>query len=130
MSTINKILMISIAAVFDLIEFVLSILMIGLILNPIIVTIKYVIFFLWFNVQGVTFIGKTKKITAMAGSFIAEMIPLALPGFTIGVFYTIKAHAEEMGEKEKAPSEQAAPTNPAVIREKRGRSAEEEVSSQ
>jgi hypothetical protein len=98
MNKFTKYLMLAVALTFDIIELILAFLWAGLIVNRVLTIIEYCIFFPWFNSQGVRFMGNTKRITSMVGSFITEMIPVlgALPGLTVGVFLTIRSHEEEL----------------------------------
>lgn len=84
--------MVSVSVFFDLIEFILTLLAIGLILNTIIGMVKWFLFWLWFTLLGVKFFGNTKRLKIGAGTFILGLIPIinALPEFTTGILMTIR----------------------------------------
>lgn len=87
---ITTILMITVALVFDGLQFILTLLLVGVVLNPIITVAAYLIFFLWFTLGcGVKFRGKS--LTGGITTLILEFVPglNALPGITFGVVITI-----------------------------------------
>lgn len=114
---LQKILMLTIAAIFDLVEFVLAVLAIGLILNRIITIIEYFIYILWFSVNKISFTSP-KTLKKLGGSFIAEIIPFlgALPMFTVGVYMTIKSSREEDLDQNKEKKVEI--SNKKIIRQK------------
>ena len=91
-SRFTAFLMVSISVFFDIIEFILALLAVGLILNTIIGIIKWFLFWLWFTLRGVKFFGNTKRLKIGAGAFILGLIPVinALPEFTVGIILTIR----------------------------------------
>ena len=76
---------------------------------------------MWFAIEGVSFMGKSKKLTSMVGTLITEMIPFlgALPGLTLGVYLTISAHEAELKEKEGNSPKSGTSANPAIVRKRR-----------
>ena len=119
MDSFTKILMISIAIVFDGIEFVLGLIGIGIILNRILTLIEYLIFFTWFWFIGVKFTGKAT--TAMGRTFIAEMIPVvgSLPGLTLGVYLVIKSHEARLKEGNETGKKKKPRRSPNLTRSKK-----------
>ena len=99
----DKIKMITVAVIFDIIEIILTILVVGLIANRILTLIEYLIYWFWFKAKGVSFTGNAKAASRMGGTFVTEMIPLlgALPGLTYGVNSTIKITRKEDLENSK-----------------------------
>lgn len=88
----TAILMISVALLFDLIQFILTALFIGMILNPVIVTpLAWFTFFLWYKFRGVNITDKVSRFATMTVTPLIEFIPMinALPAWTLGVFIMI-----------------------------------------
>jgi hypothetical protein len=114
----TKFLMLSVALFFDILEFILEILLIGIIFNRIITILEYLIMWLWFKLKGVSFVGNPKISGRMGGTFILEMIPFlgSLPGFTFGVWSTIK----QVGKEDSVAKSEKVVENQNIIRQKRG----------
>lgn len=64
---------------------------IGAVLSPVISVVAWFAFWVWFMILGVSYISNPKKIAAMGGAGILEIIPIlgALPAFTAGVATTV-----------------------------------------
>lgn len=86
--------MIAVAALIDLLQFFLTFLLIGLVVNFFISIVALLIFYGWFSVNGVSFLaGKrafTRLMTFSAG-FLGELIPLinAMPLWTASITMTV-----------------------------------------
>jgi hypothetical protein len=89
--------LISTAAFIDLAEALLTVLAIGLVLNPIISVCADVIFIIWFKILGVSFIKKPKNLAAMGIQALIGIIPGAdaLPELTVAVFILVKITQSE-----------------------------------
>lgn len=89
---LQALLMIGVSVLFDIAELILAFFAIGLIINRIIVIVKWVIFLLWFWFNGVHIIRNPKRRATAGITAIAGLIPIigALPEFTIGIILTIK----------------------------------------
>jgi uncharacterized membrane protein len=87
----QKVFMMAIAILFDLVEFILTLLAVGIIINRIITVVEYFIYILWFSINRVFFF-QPKTMKRLGGTFIAEIFPVigALPMFSVGVHMTIK----------------------------------------
>lgn len=85
------------AAFIDLIEALLTVLIIGTVLNPIISVCADVIFLIWFWTLGVSFVKKPKNLAAMGIQAIIGFIPVlnTLPELTLGVFVLVKITQSE-----------------------------------
>ncbi len=88
----SMIAMVTAAMIFDLIEAGLGFLAIGLVLNRLIVVVKWFLFWFWFKIKDVHFTKLNSKsasrraVTAIS-TFLIGMIPILgiLPEFTIGI---------------------------------------------
>ncbi len=121
MNVITKILMISLALIFDIFEALITLLGIGVFITPILTAIEYMIFGVWFYFEGIKFTGKSNAGPAMMTTFFMEMVPIlgALPGLTIGVIISIKSHEAELAEKESKKKEEEASKGENITRTKR-----------
>lgn len=84
-------MMITVAIFFDLISFLINLIpIVGQVISIAIPIVAYPTFFLWFMLKGVKLM-TTKRIAAMGGGFVVEVIPLVnmLPGVTASVVFTI-----------------------------------------
>ncbi len=82
-------LMIAVALIIDIVQFLLDLILIGFILDPIISVFAYLMFWFWFKLRGVSF--SNPKRAAIGGiSFLLELIPGLdmLPALTVGVVMT------------------------------------------
>lgn len=85
--------------------------------------IKYFVFWLWFQMLGVSFMQKSGRFAKFGGTFVLELIPFAdaLPSFTAGVWAIINEVQKEDSQKEASLEKvEEAPKNPAITRQKRG----------
>lgn len=85
--------MIVTAAFIDFVQFLLTLLIIGIIINPLISVIAFILFWSWFSLNGVKFFSGVKGIARfgiMSWTFLSELVPLlnAMPGWTVGVTMT------------------------------------------
>lgn len=99
--TFDQILMLMVAAFFDLIQILLLLFFgIGLILNRLVTIIEYFIFTIWFSFQGVNVFG-SGFLNKTSSTFIGEIIPGlgSLPLFTLGIWMIIKQSQKEDREK-------------------------------
>ena len=122
-STMTWIFMTSVAVVFDLLQILVTLL--AVVLAPLaVLTIPITgaalcIFWLWFMINGVSYLSGNKmglKLTSALSSSIVELVPVlsALPGVTIGVTGVIIASRIEDAEKAKAAAKKAAQSRPNV----------------
>lgn len=111
-STINAVFLIGAALLFDGIQFVLTLTVIGTVAAWFVSAFAWILFLIWFALLGTNYFDKgagTKILTVFA-SVIAELMPLvnALPGITLGVVALIVqnriAHAKESAVAPKAAS--------------------------
>jgi len=103
MGSFTKKLMIGIAVIFDIIEIILTIFVVGLVVNRILTVIEYVIFGTWFWFLGVKFLGKVRNGDYLWFTLITELVPAwgALPGLTFGVVMTIKGVEKDKKQKKQ-----------------------------
>lgn len=89
------------ALFFDTVQAILTIFGIGLVASPFISVFAGLTFFVWFMMHGISLMSP-KRLTAMGGGFLAELIPAvdALPAWTAAVWYTISTtKIAEVAEK-------------------------------
>ncbi|MEK7079947.1 MAG: hypothetical protein AAB883_01640 [Patescibacteria group bacterium] len=95
-------LMAGLALVLDVIQFFLTLTVIGSFVSMFVAMLAWIVFFIWFALLGVSYFdAKGGKKLAIAGvSFISELIPFidALPGLTIGVIMLVLQHNKEVDE--------------------------------
>lgn len=117
---ITSFLMIFIAIILDIIEFILALFLVGAVVNRIMTILEYPGYWLWFKIKGVSFTKNRKIAGRMGSTFIAEIIPFigALPMFTVGVWLTIKETIRE--DIELTQKEHQTLVSQTVIRQKRG----------
>lgn len=89
-------MMIAVALMIDLFQFVLGLLMIGVVLNYFISFMALLIFWFWFLMNGVHFMGSMKEVRigmTFFGTAFGEMAPIpffnVLPIWTFGIGATI-----------------------------------------
>ena len=95
--------MFGVALVIDLIQFLLDLILIGFIVDPIISIFAYLMFWFWFKLRGVSF--TNPKRAAIGGiSFLLELIPGLdmLPALTAGVVMTYLSTRVKVPGLEKA----------------------------
>jgi hypothetical protein len=116
----TKIIMLVFAFFLDLIELILAALIAGIFINRLITIFEYFIYWFWFKIKGVSFSSNAKMGRRFGGTAILEMIPVvgALPGFTLGVYMTIKEVEKE--DKENYQKTKAAEINSNITRVRRG----------
>jgi hypothetical protein len=83
--------MIVVAVFFDLLQLLLTVLLIGIVLNPAIDVVAFLTFYLWFKLKGVSLTSSNKQLIATVSGYIVEIIPIlnALPGITIATIARI-----------------------------------------
>ena len=90
---ITAVLMIGVALLIDSIQLVLTIFGIGLFINWLISILAWLTFFLWFVLNGVSFMKKPKLFFTLSGGGLVETIPIlplsALPGWTATIITII-----------------------------------------
>jgi hypothetical protein len=89
------------ALFFDALQAILTIFGIGLVASPFISVFAGLTFWLWFMMRGISIV-TPKRLTALGGGFLAELIPAvdALPAWTAAVWYTISTtKIAEVAEK-------------------------------
>lgn len=87
--TVPAFFLLSLAILFDGIQFLLTLTVVGSLFSFLVTIIAALVFGLWFALLGVNYFGKggaTKLLTAL-GSTVIELIPIvdALPGISLGV---------------------------------------------
>ncbi len=95
------ILMIIVALFFDLIQFILSLMVIGFVVNWSISVFAWLTFFLWFKIKGVSF-ANPKRAGSLLGGFLIELIPLVdmLPAWTGAIILVILSlRVKQVAEK-------------------------------
>lgn len=89
-------IMLTFALFIDILQALLEFMIIGLILNPLITIITWLIFWLWFNIRGVNFSKSTKRVLSTAFTALVEMTPLSfLPTWSFNTFYLIYTARQE-----------------------------------
>jgi len=80
-----------IAGCVDAAQALLTAVAIGAVLSPVMSAVAWFVFWVWFMILGVSFVSNPKKLLAMGGAGILEIIPIlgALPAFTAGVSATV-----------------------------------------
>lgn len=100
--------MLATALFFDSLQMFLNFILIGIILNPILVTpLASLTFYLWYKTRGVGLSDSAKRFAAYVGAFLLELIPILnfLPGLTFSTFVMItitRAEDKEKNAKNKA----------------------------
>ncbi|MFH0804531.1 MAG: hypothetical protein V1896_02935 [Candidatus Zambryskibacteria bacterium] len=90
--------MIIVALCVDGAQALLTVLVVGIVMGPIISAIAYFTFWVWFMVLGVSFTKSPKKLGVMGGSAVLEFLFSFLPGFTAGITAVVfMTKAEDKG---------------------------------
>jgi hypothetical protein len=77
--------MIIVALFVDTVQLLLTILLIGVVMGPIISAVAYLAFWIWFKILGVSFMGSPKKFGTMGATVVGELFLSFLPVFTAGI---------------------------------------------
>src|SRR3990167_4704812 len=91
-SGFNKIALVGVAGLFDLVGLILDIFhlipglgtVIIILLNSILSFVSFLVFGLWFYLLGVGFLRRPKNMAVGIGSVLLELIPVGLPALTAG----------------------------------------------
>jgi hypothetical protein len=80
-----------VALFIDILQAILTLYAIGVALAPVITVGATFLFWLWFNILGVSFITNPKRLATFAIESVGELIPVlgALPLWTVGTIITI-----------------------------------------
>lgn len=104
--------MLATAIFYDFLQIFLNFILIGIILNPILVTpLSSLTFYLWYKTRGVGLSGSAKCFSTFAIGFLFEMIPIlnTLPALTLSTTTMIMiVRAEDKAENAKNKSKIAA----------------------
>lgn len=104
-------LMLGTALIFDGLQVLLTLTVVGSVASPLITFAAVSMFALWFLIYGINYIGGRKagiKLASTVGATVAELVPLinGLPAITLGVLGVIYASRKE--DKENAEAAQKA----------------------
>jgi hypothetical protein len=77
--------MIIVALFIDAIQLILTLLLIGVFICPVISVVSYFVFWVWFKMLGVSFLGSPKKFGTMGATIVGEIFLSFLPVFTAGI---------------------------------------------
>lgn len=101
-------LMISVSVFFDIVEAILAFFAIGLLINRVLVLIKWSIFLIWFWSNHVYVLKSPKRLKIAGVTFIAGLIPVigALPEFTLGIVKIIHDIRQEDTLKDQSKKQE------------------------
>lgn len=93
-------LMLGVAVVIDIVQFILALFVVGLVINRFISIFAFMLFFLWFLLNDVSFLSGKRWLSrtiSFFGSAGGELVPVvgALPLWTIGIYLTIRSANSE-----------------------------------
>ena len=97
--------LVAIAILVDLIQFLLTLTVLGAVFSWFLTPLVWIVFFIWFQLLGVQYItnkGGGKLFTSLS-AIVVELVPFinALPATTTGVAILIYQHNKEVRKKEK-----------------------------
>ncbi len=83
--------LVAVAVTIDLIQLLLTLVVVGAVISPIITIGATMLFWTWYKMLGISFVTNPKQIATLTTQFFGELIPVVdvLPLWTIGTIVTI-----------------------------------------
>ncbi|HEX5774470.1 MAG TPA: hypothetical protein VFY28_00695 [Candidatus Paceibacterota bacterium] len=108
---VTSIAIVGVALVFDGLQFLLTLTVIGSVFSWFITAVAWILFLLWFALLGVSYFGRGAAIRFLTvfASVITELVPIvnALPALTLGVVALIVQHNVAVARAKRHPGRSA-----------------------